>query len=68
MRCRFGPPASIGAKFTFTEWAKDETIQSAWRELAQSHDLEPKEIRDADRIFGFLDGMLLMTYPLYFRY
>ncbi|GAB7350444.1 hypothetical protein MBLNU459_g1050t2 [Dothideomycetes sp. NU459] len=63
----FGPPAKIGAKFLFAEWAKDESVQEAWRELAKTHGLEPKEIRDTDRIFGFLDGMLLMTFPLYFR-
>ena len=52
---------------TFTQWAKQAEVQEAWKEIAQAHDLKEKELRDVDRIFGFLDGMMLQTYPLYFK-
>jgi len=53
--------------FTLTAWAKQPEIQEAWKEIAQKHDLKEKELRDVDRIFGFLDGMMLQSYPLYFK-
>ena len=64
----YGPPATMGFTFTFTQWAKQKEVQDAWKEIAQKHDLMEKELRDVDRIFGFLDGMMLQTYPLYFKY
>lgn len=64
---RYGPKASISMSFTFTEWAKRKETQEAWKEIAEKHNLQEKELRDVDRIFGFLDGMLLMSHSLYFK-
>lgn len=46
-------------RFTLTEWAKQEEVQKAWRELAEKHDLTLKEIPDPERIMAFTDGALL---------
>lgn len=48
-------------------WAKREDVQKAWTELAEEHDLNPKELTDVDRVFGFLDGTLCRHSPLNFR-
>lgn len=53
--------------FTFTEWAKQGKVQTAWKEIAEKHGLSETELRDTDRVFGFLDGMMLQNYPLYFK-
>lgn len=53
--------------FTFTQWAKEPEIQEAWEEIAEKNGLAQKDLGDVDRIFGFLDGMMLQSYPLYFR-
>ena len=48
--------------------AAQDTIQSTWRQIASEHDLSYKALHDVDRVFGFLDGMMLQSYSLYFRY
>lgn len=57
-------------KFTTAQWAKDPKVAAAWRELAQQHGLHPAEFADVDidRVFGFLDAFLLMSYPVQYRY
>lgn len=41
-----------------TEWARKSEVVEAWRELAETHGLVDNELRDVDRGFGFLDGMI----------
>jgi hypothetical protein len=40
-------------------------VQQAWRELVKEWDLT-QELKDVDRVFGFLDGTLCRPAPLYF--
>lgn len=49
------------------EWAKREDVSKAWKELAGKYGLTEKELRDIDRVFGFLDGTLCRASPLNFR-
>ncbi|KAF2141531.1 uncharacterized protein K452DRAFT_228931 [Aplosporella prunicola CBS 121167] len=60
----FGPAAVQRSKFTLTEWAKRPEVQKAWRELVENHGLINKEFGDVDRIFGFTDMALSMSYPI----
>lgn len=48
-------------------WAKRPEVAQAWRELAAQHNLVDKELRDVDRVFAFLDGMICRPAPLNFR-
>jgi len=63
----YGGPATMSFSFTFTQWASQPEVQAAWKDIAQKHELVEKELRDVDRIFGFLDGMILQSYPLCFN-
>ena len=63
----YGGPATVHYSYTFTEWAKQAEVQSAWKEIASAHNLSVKELTDVDRIFGFLDGMMLQSDPFAFR-
>jgi hypothetical protein len=36
------------------QWAE---VAKTWEELAEEYSLVDKELRDTDRVFGFLDGM-----------
>ncbi|EXJ76531.1 uncharacterized protein A1O5_01039 [Cladophialophora psammophila CBS 110553] len=53
-------------KFTFAEWAKRKDVREAWKEIAEQHQLTQKELRDVDRVFGFLDGTVCRAAPLVF--
>lgn len=57
----------MSLSFTFTQWAKQPEVQEAWKQIADKNGLVQKDLGNVDRIFGFLDGMMLMSYPLYFR-
>ncbi|ETS78307.1 hypothetical protein PFICI_10369 [Pestalotiopsis fici W106-1] len=52
----YGPSGVVRTTFTFVEWAKRPEVQKAWKRLAEKHDLSQKELKDVDRVFGFLDG------------
>jgi hypothetical protein len=54
----YGPPGRIRFRYRMTQWAKRLDVERAWRELAEKYDLVDKELRDVDRVFGFLDGMI----------
>ncbi|PYI08329.1 hypothetical protein BO78DRAFT_441708 [Aspergillus sclerotiicarbonarius CBS 121057] len=62
----FGPPGKLKWKFTFSEWAKKAEVQDAWREIAQKYGLRERELWDTDRIFGFVDAVLVWSYPMLF--
>lgn len=64
----WGPAAKLRYKFTLVEWAKKPEVQKAWKEIATKHDLKLKEFSDIDRVFGFTDGALGLSYPLLYRY
>lgn len=53
-------------KFTFVEWAKKDDTAKAWKEIAEIHDLQQKDLKDIDRVFGFLDGSVCRPAPLVF--
>ncbi|KAF3391200.1 hypothetical protein DPV78_010939 [Talaromyces pinophilus] len=63
----YGPLSKAQAKFTLTEWAKRPEVAEAWRKIAKDNDLRDKELRDPDRIFGFIDVLLLIPYPAVYR-
>lgn len=50
-----------------TAWAKEPEVVQAWRELAIKHNLVDQELRDVDRVFAFLDGMICRSAPVNFR-
>ncbi|KAJ7247978.1 NAD dependent epimerase/dehydratase family protein-like protein [Mycena rebaudengoi] len=54
----YGLQTDIRRRFSIVEWAKRPDVQKAWEELAREHDLLNKELTDADRVFGFLQGAL----------
>lgn len=63
----FGPKGSVNFKFSLTQWSKDPEVQKAWAELAQKHGLRKTDPKDLDRVFGFLDFTLGMSYPISLR-
>lgn len=63
----YGPHGAARTKFTFTEWAKRDDVQQAWGKLGEEYDLSSKELRDVDRVFGFLDGSISRASTLMFR-
>lgn len=63
----FGPKGAVSFKFTLTEWSKRPDVQKAWDELAQKHGLKKPDVKELDRIFGFLDFSLAVSYPLSLR-
>lgn len=60
----YGPKGTVRTTFTFVDWAKRPDVQKAWARLAAKHDLSQKELRDIDRVFGFLDGSISRAGPL----
>lgn len=62
----YGPKGVTRRKFKMSDWAKREDVQKAWAELAKEYDLSQKELKDVDRVFGFLDGTLCRHSPLNF--
>ena len=64
----YGPKGVVRRKFTLVDWAKKPEVKQAWKELADEYDLPEKELRDVDRVFGFLDGTVARHSPLEFRY
>jgi hypothetical protein len=54
----YGPAGKVRFRYRMTEWARRAEVVQAWRELAERHGLVEKELRDIDRVFGFLDGMI----------
>lgn len=50
-----------------TEWARRSEVKKAWKEIAEQYDLEPKEFKDSDRIFAFLDAALSWSQKIHFR-
>lgn len=67
MEHSYGPPAKVRSRFSMATWAKRPEVAQAWRELATQHNLVDKELRDVDRVFAFLDGMICRPAPLNFR-
>lgn len=63
----FGPKGSVSFKFSLTEWARQPEVQKAWDELAQKYDLRKTDVKDIERVFGFLDFTLAMTHSIYLR-
>jgi hypothetical protein len=54
----YGPPGNIRFRYRMAQWAKRPEVGKAWSERAEKHDLIDKALRDVDRVFGFLDGMI----------
>jgi hypothetical protein len=54
-------------RFTLANWAKTPEVQQAWAEIAEKHGLREKELRDIDRVFGFADLLLALTYSISLR-
>jgi hypothetical protein len=40
------------------QWASRPEVVKAWKELAEEYGLIDRELRDVDRVSGFLDGMI----------
>jgi nucleoside-diphosphate-sugar epimerase len=64
----YGEKGISRRKFTFVDWAKGKDVAAAWKEIADQNGLSPNELKDVDRVFGFLDGMVCRPAPLIFRY
>lgn len=63
----YGPPGVVQFRFTLVNWAKTPEVQQAWAEIAEKHELREKELRDIDRVFGFADLALALTYSISLR-
>lgn len=63
----YGGKAVVRTAFTLTNWVKQVEVQTAWKKLAEEHNLSQKELVDVDRVFGFIDGSLCRASPLMFR-
>ena len=63
----YGGKGVTRRKFRLVDWAKREEVRVAWAELANEYGLVEKELRDVDRVFGFLDGSLCRPASLNFR-
>lgn len=63
----YGPPGAIRFRFLLAEWAKKPEVQKAWAEIAEMHGLREKGLRDVDRVFGFADLALTVSYPVQLR-
>lgn len=63
----YGPPGVFRFRFTLAEWAKRPEVRKAWGEIAERHGLREKELKDVDRVFGFTDLAVTMTYPIQLR-
>jgi hypothetical protein len=63
----YGPKGVSRVAFTFVDWAKRSDVQQAWSKLAEKHDLSEKELKDVDRVFGFLDSSASRAGPLMVR-
>ncbi|SMQ49453.1 unnamed protein product [Zymoseptoria tritici ST99CH_3D7] len=61
----YGSKGVTRRKFRMVDWAKREDVQLAWKELVQGYGLT-QELKDVDRVFGFLDGTLCRPAPLMF--
>lgn len=59
----YGPPGKIRYRFSLTEWAKQHEVAQAWKDIAQQNDLSVKELHDVDRIFGFTDFAMSVSWP-----
>lgn len=63
----YGPPGELRSRFTLVEWAKRPEVQEAWKGIAETYGLREKELKEVDRVFGFTDQALTLTYPLQLR-
>lgn len=63
----YGGKGATRRKFRLVDWAKREEIRRAWEELAREYGLVERELRDVDRVFGFLDGSLCRPAALNLR-
>ncbi|PPJ55560.1 hypothetical protein CBER1_05367 [Cercospora berteroae] len=61
----YGPKGMTRRKFRMVDWAKKPEVQEAWKEIVKEHGLT-QELKDVDRVFGFLDGSLCRPAPLLF--
>ncbi len=64
----YGDKGISRRKFTFVEWAQRPEVAKAWQEIAEQDGLTQKELKNVERVFGFLDGTVCRPAPLIFRY
>jgi hypothetical protein len=60
----YGGPGITRRKFSMVSWAQRAEVQNAWEGLRAEYGL--KEIKEVDRVFGFLDGTLVRSGGLLF--
>jgi hypothetical protein len=63
----YGPPGEARFRFSLAEWAKRSEVQRAWAEIAVKAGLPETELRGVDRVFGFTDFALAVTFPVALR-
>jgi hypothetical protein len=51
-------PGKVRFRFRMAQWASRPEVGWACKELAEKYGLADKELRDTDRVFEFLDGMI----------
>ncbi|KAK4948705.1 hypothetical protein LTR10_012709 [Elasticomyces elasticus] len=62
----YGDKGTSRRRFTFVEWAQRPEVTSAWKEIAEQNGLAWKELKNTERVFGFLDGTVCRPAPLIF--
>ena len=60
----YGGRGVVRRKYSMVEWAERSEVKAAWKELREEHGLA--EIKEVDRVFGFLDGTLVRAGALLF--
>jgi hypothetical protein len=58
----YGPPGKVRSKFKLTEWAKQPEVNQAWKDIAIENDLTVKQLHNVDRVFGFTDFALSVSW------
>lgn len=60
----YGGRGVVKRRYSMVEWAERSEVKAAWEELREEHGLA--EIKEVDRVFGFLDGTLVRAGALLF--
>lgn len=54
-------------RFTLTSWGQRPEVQKAWKDIAERHGLQDKEMPDPERVLAFGDGAMLGAAVVHFR-
>ena len=62
----YGPPGVTRSTFSLLEWSRQPEVESAWKELAQQHQLtlDPFNEKERAQIFGITDSAVIGGWAL----